>query len=116
MSDTQTFPTSDPTESVAGTMDLVNLAARRGAADASEAAARTRDAAGLFINRFVYTTCYTVSYGVVFPAILLARAVPRDNLAVRGLIEGAEAARKKVDEVYHPALAAPGAGMAALPA
>ena len=68
------------------------------------AAARTWTATGLFVSRFVYTTCYTISYGVVFPSVLLARAVPVNNAAVRGLIEGAQAARHKVDELYHPAL------------
>ncbi len=94
---------SDPGQSISGTMDLVSQAARQGAADASEAAARTIDAAGRFLNRFVYTTCYTVSYGVVFPSVLLARAIPRQNAAVRGLMEGAEAARRKVSEIYEAA-------------
>lgn len=79
-------------------MDLVAQAARQGAADASEAAARTLDAAGRFLNRFV-TTCYTVSYGVVFPSVLLARAIPRHNAAVRGLVDGSEAARRKGGEI-----------------
>ena len=73
-------------------------------ADARIAAARTLTATGLFVSRFVYNTCYIISYGVVFPSVLLARAVPVNNAAVRGLIEGAQAARHKVDELYHPAL------------
>jgi len=84
-------------------MDLVTQAARQGAADASEAAARTLDAAGRFLNRFVYTTCYTVSYGVVFPSVLLARAIPRQNAAVRGLVDGSRAAKRKVAEFYESA-------------
>ena len=75
------------------------------ATDARLAAARTWTATGLFVSRFVYNTCYIISYGVVFPSVLLARAVPVNNVAVLGLIEGAQAARNKVDELYHPALA-----------
>lgn len=100
MSDSQTFPASDPLGSAQKTLDLVTEAAQRGATDAKEAAVRTLDTAARFLNRFVYTTCYSVSYGLVFPAVLVARAIPRDNAAVRGLIEGADAARKKVDELY----------------
>jgi hypothetical protein len=82
-----------------GTLELVTRAAQDGAADAREAATRTWAATSLFLSRFVYTTCYTVSYGVVFPTTLLARSIPRNNAAVRGLIEGAEAAKLKVDEI-----------------
>ena len=47
----------------------------------------------------MYSTCYSFSYGLVFPAMLLARTIPRDNEAVRGLIDGAQAAIQKVDQV-----------------
>ena len=53
----------------------------------------------MFLNRFAYTTCYTVSYGVVFHSALLAWAIRRDNAAVRGLIGGAEAAQRRVHEL-----------------
>jgi len=99
MSESLATPFSDPTPSVNGTIDLVSRAARDGAADAREAAERVWASAGRFVSRFVYTTSYTVSYGVVFPASLLARAVPKDNAAVRGLIDGARAAVRQVDEM-----------------
>jgi len=104
MSDSQPTSSHDPIESTAGTLERVAQAAQRGAEDARQAAARTWTASGLFLSRFAYTTCYTISYGVVFPSVLLARAVPANNAAVRGLVEGAQAARHKVDELYHPAL------------
>ncbi len=108
MSDPQANSSNDAIPSPSGTLDLAVRAAQRGAADASEAAARTWTAAGRFISRCVYTTCYTVSYGVVFPAVLLARSIPVNNAAVRGLIDGADAARQKVDEMCQPALESPG--------
>ena len=89
----------EPATSVNGTIELVTRAARDGAADARAAADRAWSATELFVSRFVYTTCYTVSYGVVFPSVLLSRSIPRDNPAVRGLIEGASAAVRKVDEI-----------------
>jgi hypothetical protein len=90
-------------------MGLVTRAARDGASDAREAATRTWAATSLFVSRFVYTTCYTVSYGVVFPAMLLSQAIPRNNAAVRGLRDGAQAAIIKVDELCGTALEPPAA-------
>ena len=117
MTDSPSTPHDHPSETAGGTLDLVSHAVRRGAADASEAASRTWEAAGRFVNRFVYTTCYTVAYGVVFPSVLLARAVPHDNALVRGLIDGAQAAIRKTDEIYRPAIKSPaGSPAAALPA
>ena len=52
-----------------------------------------------FVSRFVYTTCYTISYGVVFPSVLVARAIPKNNPIVHGLVDGAHAAVDMVDEM-----------------
>jgi hypothetical protein len=112
MSDSMAAPHPDSVPSANGTFELVSQAARDGAADARAAAERAWSSAGLFLSRFVYTTSYTISYGVVFPAVLIARAVPTDNAAVRGLIDGAHAARLKVEEIRGTALAAPAAGPA----
>ena len=100
MSDTLAGANQEPVTSVSGALDLVTRAARDGAVDAREAAARTWEATSLFVCRFVYTTCYTISYGVVFPTTMIARSIPRDNAAVRGLIDGAQAAIHKVDQVH----------------
>ena len=104
MHDPQAIPGQDPIESTTGKLELAVQAAQQGATDARAAAARTWTAAGHFLGRFVYSTCYTISYGVVFPSVLLAQSIPVNNAAVRGLIDGAHAARQKVDELYHPAL------------
>ena len=90
-------------------MDLVLRAARDGAADASEAAAKFWSQAGTVLARAVYVTAYTISYGVVFPVALAARSVPHDNAAVRGLIDGANAAGQKVDAMLSRSLEAPAA-------
>ena len=55
-------------------------------------------AASRFLSRFVYTTSYTFSYGVVFPAVLLAKSIPSDNAFVHGLVDGAKAASDTVDQ------------------
>ena len=79
-------------------MEVAVQAARQGAADATrQPRGRGRPAAAF--ARAVYNTAYTVSYGLVFPAAFVAQAIPRDNAAVRGLIEGAEAACRRVDQL-----------------
>ena len=93
--------------SAPGTLEVVKRAAREGAADARAAATRTWTATSSFLSRFAYTTCYTVSYGVVFPAVLFAQAIPRNNAAVRGLIDGARAAQHKVDQISSTSLEMP---------
>jgi len=107
MSETRVGANSDPVASASGALELVARAARDGAADAREAAERTWAATSQFLSRFVYTTCYSVSYGMVFPAMLVARAIPRNNPAVRGLVDGARAAIHEVDRLRGPALEPP---------
>ena len=75
-------------DSVSGTVDLVANAARSGAADARAAATKVLSNTGVFLSRVVYGATYTISYGVVFPVALVAGSIPRNNAAVRGLIEG----------------------------
>jgi hypothetical protein len=99
MSESQVSPNREPLDASAGTLEIVSRAARDGAADAREAATRAWSATSLFFSRFVYTACYTVSYGVVFPTMLAAHSIPKNNAAVRGLIDGAQAAIQRADEV-----------------
>ena len=102
MSKTRAKKTPIAVESLAAALDLVVEAAQDGAADAHDLAVRIWAATSLFAARFVYTTCYTVSFGVVFPTVLLAQSIPRDNAVARGLIDGAQAAIRKVDQLRSP--------------
>jgi hypothetical protein len=99
MSDKHTTTHENSIASVGGTLDLMRQGACSGAADARAAAERAWASSSLFVRRFVYTASYTVSYGVVFTSVLLTSSIPKDNAAVRGLIDGARAARRKVDDV-----------------
>jgi hypothetical protein len=71
--------------------------------DARAAATRALSHTSLFFSRILYTSTYTISYGVVFPIAFIAESVPKNNAAVRGLIEGAHAATRKVDALLGPA-------------
>src|SRR3984885_10915225 len=82
----------DPLKTVADALDTAVKAAKDGAADAKATAGKMIPAAGRFLSRFVYTTSYTFSYGVVFPAMLLAKSIPPNNAIVHGLVDGDQAA------------------------
>src|SRR5262249_6393759 len=83
---------SDPLKAVADAMDAAVAAATEGAAKAGETATGLAPAAGQAISTAVYRTSYAISYGVVFPALLLARAIPTNNALVHGIVDGARAA------------------------
>jgi hypothetical protein len=83
---------TDPMKSAADAMAMAVQAARDGASDAQAKVSEMMPAVGGFLSRLTYTTCYAVSYGVVFPTLVVARAVPKDNVVVQGLVEGARAA------------------------
>ncbi len=46
----------------------------------------------------VYSACYYLSYGVVYSSLLLASAIPMDNVMGAGLRDGAGAARDAVQK------------------
>jgi hypothetical protein len=89
---------SDPLKAASNVLDTAVQAARDGAADARAAVENALPAASRFLSRFIYTTSYTFSYGVVFPAVLIARAIPSDNALIHGLVDGARAAVDTVDQ------------------
>jgi len=89
----------DPLAAIGDAMQSAASSVSQGASAARDAAEKALPSVGLFANRLVYTTCYTVSYGVVFPLALVALSVPQNNPLVHGLIDGSRAARNKVDEI-----------------
>jgi hypothetical protein len=98
-SESATTAGSDPLKAVADAMDAAVKAAKEGAEDARMTAADALPAAGQMLSRLVYNTCYAVSYGVVFPSVLVARSIPANNAAVHGFIDGAHAAIDMVREM-----------------
>ncbi len=99
---------SDPLKTVADAMEHAVQAAKDGAADARARVDKALPAVNRFMSRFVYTTCYTISYGVVFPSVLVARSIPKNNPIVHGFVDGAHAAVDMVDEMKKRKLAAQG--------
>jgi len=108
---------NDPLRSVADALDTAVQAAKGGVEDLRATASGALPALGSFLSGVTFKTCYAVSYGVVFPTVLVARAIPQENAAVHGFIDGARAAIDLVNEmkakslsVEHPATSLPGHG------
>jgi hypothetical protein len=72
--------------------------ARHGATELRERVVEALPAAGHFLGRVVYKTSYALAFGVTFPVMMVVRVVPKDNAVVHGLVDGAIAARDRVDE------------------
>ncbi len=89
--------TADPLRNAGDAVDSAMLAVRQGATDAQERITGAMPAIGRFVSRLVYTSCYGLSYGVVFPVMLVVRIVPKDNAVVHGLVDGAIAAREQAE-------------------
>lgn len=83
---------TDPLAALAEAMDAAVDAARDGAGRARITIGGLVPAAGRLVSRAVYGASYAVSFGLVLPAMLFARRVPRQNAVVHGLIDGARAA------------------------
>ena len=89
----------DPLKTVADVLDGAVKALKEGTADASATTGTIAPAVGRYLSRFVYTTSYTLSYGAVFPAILIAKSIPMNNAVVHGFVDGAKAANDMVVQV-----------------
>jgi len=99
--------TSDHLKTVAEALDRAVKATKGRTADAKAAADKAFPAASRFLSRLVYTTSYTFSYGVVFPAAMIARAIPENSSVTQGLIDGARDATDKVNQLTHRQLEPP---------
>jgi hypothetical protein len=100
MSDEAVIPaTGDPLKSVADALDAAVQAAKGGVGDARATTSEALPALGGLLSTFSYRTCYAVSYGVVFPTMLVVRAIPQENAVVHGFLDGARAAMDLVDEM-----------------
>lgn len=89
---------SDPFDSVADAMRDAAQAAAEDATRAREKLAGLGPEVVRTASRFTYTSCYMVSYGVVYASVFLAKSIPQDNPVVAGFIDGGRAAIDAVNE------------------
>jgi hypothetical protein len=90
---------TDPLKAVADALDTAVKATEEGVAKARATASEAIPAAGEFLSRAAYKTSYAISFGVVFSTMLIVRAIPKDNAAVHGFIDGAHAAMDSIQEM-----------------
>jgi hypothetical protein len=93
---------TNPIKTAATAMASAAEAVRDRASDAAAKAKQALPATGQFISRLVYSSCYFVSYGVVFPTLFLANVVPGGGPIAAGLSDGANAAKDFVKEMRKP--------------
>lgn len=97
--------TDDPLRSVATAMATAAEAVRDGAGDAVAKAKQAVPATGEFVSKFVYSSFYYLSYGVVFPTLLVTNFVPGCGCISNGLTDGAAAANDVIVEMKEKAKA-----------
>src|SRR6187399_1667872 len=88
-------------QNVSQAMIMASMAMRRGASDAQLSAENLAQHVRQTLSSSIYTTCYYVSFGVVFPTMFLVRLLPLDNAFGHGLIDGASAAKEAVEGLQH---------------
>ena len=89
----------DPLHSVADALDAAANAARGGMEDVRAKVSDSLPAIASSLSEITYKTCYAISYGLVFPTMLVARAIPKENAVVHGLVDRAHAAIDLVNEM-----------------
>ena len=91
-------PKTDPLKEVARVMLLASKAQGDDVSKGGTAMDTTISGTADFVSRFVYSTFYFASYGVVFPTLFVASTVPGLGQVASGLVEGANAASEAVKE------------------
>ncbi len=100
MSSESTAPSNPyPLQAVADATDAAVKAAKEGTEEARATIAEALPTASHFLSRAVYKTCYSISYGVVFSSVFVARSIPKNNAMVHGFVDGAHAAVDMVSEM-----------------
>ena len=90
---------NDPLKAVADALDSAVQTAEAGVQDVTASASNTLPAISDFLSDITYKACYAVSYGIVFPTVLVVRAIPKENAVVHGFVDGAHAAIDLVDDL-----------------
>jgi hypothetical protein len=96
-------------KTVADALDMAVTAAKHGAANAKATAGKLLPATGQFLSRFIYTTSYAFSYGLMFPVVSIVKSMPAVNVVTHGFIDGAQAANEKVVQMKIRHLESPAA-------
>jgi hypothetical protein len=88
-----------PLRSVTTAMATAAEAVRDGASDAVAKVKQAVPVTGEYVSRFVYSSFYYLSYGVVFPTLLVTNFIPGCGPIADGLVDGATAANDVILEM-----------------
>jgi hypothetical protein len=105
MSTDNAQPAGSAMNSITTAIGTAGAAVRDGARSATARVQEVLPAAGQHISKFVYTSCYFMSYGVVFPTVFVANFVPGLGPIAAGVNDGASAARDYVHDLQSRAAA-----------
>jgi hypothetical protein len=95
----------DSMKSVSTAMATAAEAVRDGASDALAKVKQVVPVTGEYVSRFVYSSFYYLSYGVVFPTLLVTNFLPGCSPIANGLVDGAAAANDVLVEMKEKAAA-----------
>jgi hypothetical protein len=98
MTTDDSLPPGDPSNANASTTGTAGAPVRVSFGDTTARAHNGLTEPGKFVSRFAYTTCYYTAFGAVFAAVFVANFVPGLGPLAAGVKDGAEAARKYVEE------------------
>ncbi len=90
--------TNSALSSVAQAMSDAAAKVQDGASEVSTRVQSAMPATSRLVSRFTYSSCYFVSYGVVFPTLFLAHYIPGGNVIASGVYDGAQAAQDAMKE------------------
>ena len=82
---------NDPLNSVDEALDTAVQAAKEEREDVRATVSGAIPPLGGSVSDITHKTCDPISYGLFFPTVLVARAIPRENAAVHGFIDGVRA-------------------------
>lgn len=99
MSNAVTAAPEVSTTSVKNLLTTTRHAVQEGIADARASVEEALPKVAEAINKGIYNVAYGLAFGVTFPVVLIAKAVPQNNCVVWGFVDGAKAARTAVDRL-----------------
>jgi hypothetical protein len=106
--DANAHPVDAPSSPLKSVSTAITAAAERVRHRTSDALARAKQAlpaTGESISRFVYSSFYYLSYGVVFPTLFVTSYLPGCGTIADGLVDGAVAANDVIVDMKEKAAA-----------
>jgi len=99
ISESNATASNDPMASVAAAMASAAEALKEGASDAARKVQEVLPQGKVSLGKCAYSTCYFLSYGVVFPTMFVGSLLPKQSAWTMGFSDGAAAAQDMVQQI-----------------